>query len=372
MDAYAYWREELDNPGCNPRDTNRRDLCGFYRIHKAKTKPDYPVAIWSDDDRLHVQLGRNQPPMLEPREGDDQDAEAWNRFFSTNWYHAKAIPEEQYRETMADGWWPFVDGYSKTAWAREDGQVFRVFGDMPTTPASEGGNMPPEEADSFDELRRQIERDANKIEAIGAIQTIEQARAYRALQDILNALHKKADAARVKEKRPHDEAAAAVQAKWKPVVDAAKKWADYARDTVDAWQKEQDRQARARAEEEAARIKAENERIANEHAEAVRLAERQAEEKADAGEFLPEVELPPEPELKPAPVAPPPMKVAGSPFSTARKARVIVTGEIVDVRKLVDFMLGQNDAGLLEYLQGRANAAAKAKLSLPGVVRKES
>lgn len=365
MDAYDYWRAELANPKSLPRDTTRRDICGFYRIHKVKTKPDYPIAIWSDENVLYVQIGRAQPI------DEANNKEEFDRFFSTNWYHAVAIPEEQYREVMVDGWWPFVDGFSKTAWARPDGQVFRIFGDVTATPASEGGNQPPEEV-AFEQLKADIERKVNEVEQVGAIKTIEQVQSYRALQDTLNALNKRADAGRVKEKRPHDEASAAVQAKWMPIVTAAKKWADYARDTADAWLKEQDRINRQKAAEEAAAIARENERLANEHAEQQRLAEREAEARAQAGEFLPEPAAVPEPELKPMPPAPTPLKVSGSPFSSARKARTIITGKITDEAKLIAYLVEQRDAGLLEFLQNRANAAAKMKISLPGVERVES
>lgn len=361
MDLYAYWQQELVEPGSLRRDTDRRDLCGFYRCHKVKTKPDYPVAIWMEGDTLHLQIGRSRPIT------ERSDTEAFHRFFSTNWFHAKAVTEEVYRSVMGGaGFWP--DG--KEAWKHID-QLIPLDPDyLPTTPASEGGNAP-EGGDAFEAIKADIERNINKVEAIGAIQTVEQAQAYTLLRDILNALHKRADAARIEEKRPHDEAANAVQAKWKPVVDAAKKFANFARDTTESWQREQDRQARIKAEEERRRVEAENERRANEHAEMVRLKEREAEAKADEGAFLPEPEPVPEPEFVPTPAAPAPVRVAGSPFGTARKARVIVTGEITDLKAFVDFLVAQKDQGLMEYLQGRANAAAKAKLSLPGVVRKE-
>jgi hypothetical protein len=367
MDAYAYWRAELAAPGSQSRDHGeRRDICGFYRIKKVKTKPDLAVAIWSDDDRLTLNIGE-RVTLKEPVPGDNGDEEAWNRFFTTNWYHAVAIPEEQYRETLANGWWPFEGEFSKSAIHRD--QLFRVFGDIEQTPADRGGNA---ESADFDTLKANIESELNAVLALGPIETVEQAQKYRLLQDKLNTLHKQAEAARVKEKRPHDEAAAAVQAKWKPIVDAARKYHDHARDTADAWLKEQDRKERARVAAEAERVRIENERIANEHAEQVRLAERAAETAADAGEFLPEVAAVPEPEFVPEPVAAAPLKVAGSPFSTARKARTIVSGKIVDQAKLIAYLVEQKDAGLMEFLQNRANASAKMKLPLPGVERVES
>lgn len=371
MNAYLYWQQELAQPGCNRRDTDRQDLCGFYRIMKVKTKPDLPVAIWSDDGVLKVRIGRTEPIERAT------DEEKFDYFFSTNWMRAVAITEELYREVMGkegprDGWWPRDEqGFRKAAWMHNDNLIKQLDTDyVPSTPASEGGNA--DDADTFESIKADIERNINKLEAFTAITTIEQAQGYRNQQDILNALYKRADAARVAEKRPHDDAANAVQAKWKPIVDAAKKHADYARDTAEAWQKEIDRQNKLKAEQEAQRIKEENERRANEHAEAQRLAEREAEAKADSGEFLPEVAPVPEPEFIPDPVAPPPTRVAGSPFSSSRKARVIVSGKITDQAKLIAYLVDQKDAGLIEFLQNRANAAAKAKISLPGVERVEN
>lgn len=371
MNAYLYWQQELAQPGCNRRDTDRQDLCGFYRIMKVKTKPDLPVAIWSDDGVLKVRIGRTEPIDRAT------DEEKFDYFFSTNWMRAVAIPEEQYREVMGeegprDGWWPRdAEGWRKAAWVHEGQELSMLDVDyIPSTPASEGGNA--DDADVLGKIKADIERNIKKLETFTAITTIEQAQAYTNQRDILNALHKRADAARVAEKRPHDDAANAVQQKWKPIVDAAKKYADFARDTAEAWQREQDRINKMKAEEEARRVKLENERRANEHAEAQRLAEREAEAKADSGEFLPEVAAVPEPEFIPAPVTPPPTRVAGSPFSSSRKARVQVSGNITDQAKLIAYLVEQKDAGLLEFLQNRANAAAKAKISLPGVERVES
>ena len=68
-DHYAYWREEMAKPGVNHRDTDRRDLCGFYRMRGAVTKPDFPVAIWmnENDTGLLLKIGR-RPPLADRAE----------------------------------------------------------------------------------------------------------------------------------------------------------------------------------------------------------------------------------------------------------------------------------------------------------------
>jgi hypothetical protein len=68
-------------------------------------------------------------------------------------------------------------------------------------------------------------------------------------------LGKAADKQRETEKRPHDEAAKAVQAKWKPCIDTATDAANRIRDALTAWMRAED--ARIRAEQEAKRREAE-------------------------------------------------------------------------------------------------------------------
>lgn len=83
----------------------------------------------------------------------------------------------------------------------------------------------------------------------------EQAKAVSFILDNARKAAKAADEARREEKRPHDEAAKAVQAKWQPLIGAAELAATTAKQALAPWlQKLEDQQ---RAEAEAARVAAE-------------------------------------------------------------------------------------------------------------------
>jgi hypothetical protein len=82
----------------------------------------------------------------------------------------------------------------------------------------------------------------------------QQAEAVSSLLNRLRRVSKDADAARATEKKPHDDAAKAVQAKWKPLIDKADLAATTAKQALAPWlQQVEDKQ---RAEAEAARIEA--------------------------------------------------------------------------------------------------------------------
>ncbi|UVC14745.1 hypothetical protein [Mesorhizobium onobrychidis] len=98
-DFYAYWREELVNPGCNARDTDRRDLAGFYRMNAAKTKPDYPVAMWmnADDTLLLLKIGRQKPI--------EQKTDKFWDFEGSGWFHCVAVEHAEYLKAFETGEW---------------------------------------------------------------------------------------------------------------------------------------------------------------------------------------------------------------------------------------------------------------------------
>lgn len=80
-----------------------------------------------------------------------------------------------------------------------------------------GHNNPP----AFDAWSLQIDTLFEQANGITAIETAEQEAQAAALLDELRQTHKDADKARADEKRPHDDAAKAVQAKWKPILGKA-------------------------------------------------------------------------------------------------------------------------------------------------------
>jgi hypothetical protein len=108
----------------------------------------------------------------------------------------------------------------------------------------------------------------------------EQANAVSSLLNRLRRVSKDADTARSEEKRPHDERAKAVQAKWKPIIDKADLAASTAKQALAPWlrkvEEKQQREAEvARQEaERLARIAQEAHASASGNLEATEDAER--------------------------------------------------------------------------------------------------
>lgn len=133
-----------------------------------------------------------------------------------------------------------------------------------------GANNPP--ADPFDAFAAHIEdlfaEASNFLDGTG-VENEGQASAVAVLMDQLRKAAKDADKARAEEKRPHDDAAKAVQAKWKPLLDKADLATTTAKKALAPWLQKLEDEKRAAAE--AAR--AEADRKAAEAAEAVRQAQ---------------------------------------------------------------------------------------------------
>lgn len=134
--------------------------------------------------------------------------------------------------------------------------------------ATIGDNMPPADAafglhidDLFSLLSDTL--------AGGEVSTDEQEDAIEGLLDEFRAAAKDADKARAAEKKPHDDAAKAVQVKWKPIIDKAERGAVACKDALTPY-----RTAKQRAKDEAARK-------AREEAEAREKAAQEAVRKSD-------------------------------------------------------------------------------------------
>jgi hypothetical protein len=137
-----------------------------------------------------------------------------------------------------------------------------------TAPAPIGDNNPPPDAvfgihidDLFATLSDSL--------AGGEVSNDAQEAAIDALLDEFRTSSKDADKARAAEKKPHDDAAKAVQVKWKPIVDKADRGVAACKDALTPY-----RTAKQRAKDEAARK-------AREEAEARQQAARDALHKAD-------------------------------------------------------------------------------------------
>lgn len=193
QDRYEHWRRALAGDFQSiDADT---PSAGFYRSKRADKQTGditlQPVAFWYDqNDKLVCKVGNKMVDDLTARE-------LWP-FVCRN-----PVTHGAYGAVMSGGAWP--DQHEAVIRDRVNSE-----------------NAPDE--DSFEALKDRIEdlvRDAEREIKSGAAP--DQSAADRAsdLANRLAELQKKADAARKAEKKPHDEAAAAVQAKWTPLVGAA-------------------------------------------------------------------------------------------------------------------------------------------------------
>lgn len=131
-----------------------------------------------------------------------------------------------------------------------------------------GGNSPPADA-AFGLHVDSLFTLLSDTLAGGNVTTDEQDAAIDAILDDFRTAAKDADKARVEAKRPHDEAAKAVQAVWKPIIDKADRGAGACKDALTPY-----RVAKQRAKDEAARL-------AREEAEARQKAAQDALRTAD-------------------------------------------------------------------------------------------
>lgn len=120
-----------------------------------------------------------------------------------------------------------------------------------------GHNSPPEHepfwafsnhiGDLMDEAQQHLDG--------GGVKSAAEAEGIAKLLDMLRTAKKDADAARAAEKKPHDDAAKAVQARWKPIIDRADLAAGVCKQALAPWLEAQEAEKRAVAE--AARLEAE-------------------------------------------------------------------------------------------------------------------
>lgn len=112
IERYAYWMREMDAIGGGfvptidqPRTTTEatdEPLDGYWRIMAAKTKPDAPVAIWTEGENggatTWVKIGRRNPFNINGDEAGD--------FGTTGWTKLAAVSEEDYKAALETGVWP--------------------------------------------------------------------------------------------------------------------------------------------------------------------------------------------------------------------------------------------------------------------------
>lgn len=184
----------------------------------------------------------------------------------------------------------------------------------------------------------------------GPVVTDEQEAALDALLDDLRKAAKDADKMRADEKRPHDEAAKAVQAAWKPLLDRCDIGAREIKAALTPY-----REARQRAKDEAARK-------AREAAEAKASAAQAALRQSDDLEARFEAEV----ELKAA------TKLVASANRIDRSATGLRTyweAEVTDARAALNHYIKRSPEAFRVLVQDLANHDARStRAPVPGVI----
>lgn len=173
-------------------------------------------------------------------------------------------------------------------------------------------------------------------------------------------LSKEADAQRTAEKKPHDDAAKAVQAKWKPLIDTADSAAEELRNGLTAFMTAEKRRLEA---EQRAKWEAEQKAIAAARAEAEAQRAKQMEDDPIAALTTPE------PELPMAPPPPEPVKVqAGGQRGRKTGLREVTRYVVEDHAKALAFFANSED--VKDLIAKLAERACKAGVDVPGVIKK--
>lgn len=312
-DQFQWWREALAGNVGDIHESEPRS--GYFKMREGKNGPWLPVAIWrGGDGNLICRVG-----------SDTRDAnDVWT------WCAKNPVEKSAAKHAFETGTWP---------------------GDVPQAGDNSGMLSLPEEID--DAVTNALAWLARS--KIGDKTTADTAANWR--QRLLD-LSKQADKQREAEKRPHDEAAKAVQAKWKPLVDNAADAANRIRDALTVYMRAEE--AKQRAEQEAQRKAAEE--VARKQREAAEAARREAE----ANNLPP----PADPVDVPLPLEMEPVKVqAGGQ-----------RGRVTGLRTVTKYVVTDHDAAyaavkhipaVREAIEKAAAAMAKAGASVPGVEKRE-
>jgi len=308
-DQFQWWRDALaGNTGAIEEPTPQS---GYYRMRRGKDGPWLPVAIWQRDGELVCRVGN-----------DTKNAhDVWT------WCAGNPVAKDAAKQAFDTGSWP---------------------GDVPQMGDNSGTLSIQEEiTDAVTQALAWLTKSGVKDKTAA-----DTAANWRAR---LLDLGKRADKQRETEKRPHDEAAKAVQAKWKPAIDEATEAANRIRDSLTAWMRAED--ARQRAEQEAFR------RTAEEAARKQSEAQESARKAAEAANLPP----PPEPEPISLPLPEPePVRVqAGGQRGRKAGLRTITKYVITDYGKALAHVKDHPD--VIEAVTKVASAQAKAGAIVPGV-----
>lgn len=184
-DPWGFWKSAL--AGGQPVVGEMPEQ-GYYRTRNRAGNNFLPVAYWfTADGELHCKVG-------------DKTVDRDTAIRGWPWAQNSPITHEAYKKAMAGEPWPDVD---------QDALAL--------------SNNPPddENLESMQEAIDKLAATAQKLLARGGAKTQAEADMASQLSDQFSTFEKQADASRRKHKRPHEDAAKAVDADWNPLRDKA-------------------------------------------------------------------------------------------------------------------------------------------------------
>ncbi len=185
---WRVWAAAVEDGGSPKNDSDVTS--GFWRLESKGYAT--PVRTFFDATMIHVQFGTDKPL-------DGEAGEPWHRFETATWPKVVAVYAEDHAEAIATGFWP--DGL---ATSKRD---------------SIGANEAP--PDAIEAMLLAAQAEIYKAEAIvkaGAAKTKTKSDAAANLQSELIKLKTELDETREKEKKPHFEAAKAVDERFQPFI----------------------------------------------------------------------------------------------------------------------------------------------------------
>lgn len=310
-DEFQYWRDAL--AGKDVPIHADAPHSGYYRMREGKAGPWLPVAIWTSGGTLVCRVAQT---ARDP-------ASVWT-FCAAN-----PVTKDAAKHAFETGVWP---------------------GDAPQAGHNSGTLSLAEQIRDYAGMALGWLRKGGIKDAVSK----DKAANFRAK---LLELGKSADAERDAKKLPFDEAARAVQAEYKPMIDEAKAAAEELRAALTAYMREEERQERERREAE---FRKQQEAAA---AERARIEAERAEKMArDPIAAMTD----PEPELPVAPSEPKPVKVrAGGQRGRATGLRTVTTYIVTDYAAALAHV--QNHPDVVAAVEKVVRAQAKAGAVVPGV-----
>jgi hypothetical protein len=213
-------------------------------------------------------------------------------------------------------------------------------------PATLGHNNPPEPSsfEGFDIHLTDLFEEAKHFLDGSGVNSDAEAEAVSKLLDLIRTTSKDADKARAAEKKPHDDAGKAVQAKWKPLLDRADMAVDTCKRVLAPWLAKKEAEARAAAE--AARKEAEARAAAA--AEALVKDAKKANADANRAEKAR------------------PQAAGGARATTLRS---YFTAELTDARSALAHYVATNPGAIKSALQALADTDVReGKRAIPGFI----